>query len=265
MKRTIIAVLAGFALATVGLAQPANAVPPPLCGMPLGWYANQDEQAALPTPTEGGLKFEGKDLIHHATTGIDLADMDHVTGSFTATNAGKVVFKVETSAPYSTIITNPDGKLWSTAMSYDQDGGQGHPVAHYSDLVGKDTKPGKAHFDAASKVTTFGVGYWVEEGSTVVSEISFHGHTYDLTCKPLVAGVPKPKPTPTATHPTAPASSHPATSPPASSHPAMAGAAESLPLTGSNIWVLGTIGVAFLLAGVGAVFVAQRHRPRFTP
>jgi LPXTG-motif cell wall-anchored protein len=241
--------------------------------MPSGWYGNADEQDNLPEPAPAGLLFENKDLIHHATDPIDLADMDKVTASFTATTAGKVVFKVETTGPYSTVITNADGKVWSTAMTYDQEGGQGHPVAHYSDLVGKDTKPGKAHFDGSSKVTTFGVGYWVAEGTTTVSEIKFHGTTYDLTCK-IPTTPPTTTPTTAPTTPTAgtsqsashsasasvSASSSAAQAAPTATAPVRGG---GLPVTGASGWILFT---AAALLGVGAVLLVatRRRRSSFT-
>lgn len=154
-----------------------------------GWYVNDDETAAEPTRTFDGFTFEGKDLIHHKapSDGIDFADMDHVLYSFTATVANKVVYKMETSAPYSTIVTNADGKLWSTAMSAEQIGGQSNPVEKFTDFLGKPVKPGKVAFSGTSQVETFGVGYWVEPGATVVKSISFHGVTYPLSCKAPIA------------------------------------------------------------------------------
>lgn len=256
----IIASQGAYATTTPG---PSFATCPNLAG----WYANPDEQDQLPTPTVDGLKFEGKDLIHHATSGIDLADMDHVTASFVATTPGKVVFKVETSAPYSTIITNADGKVWSTAMTYDQEGGQGHPVAHYSDLIGKPTKPGKAQFDSASKVVTFGAGYWVEEGSTVVSSISFHGTTYPLTCKPVVeSSSPAPhsssiSPAPVKT------SAKPHTSS-SSAHPGGAagtgsGSGGALAITGPPVGLIVGGAVSLLILGGAAWFVGRRRKTTF--
>lgn len=263
MKRTTSVILASVAglLLFGGFARAAHAAEAPTCPMPTGWYANPDEQDNLPEPTAAGLRFEGKDLIHHATSPIDLADMDHVTAGFDATMDGKVVFKVETSAPYSTIITNADGKVWSTAMTYDQEGGQGHPVAHYSDLVGKDTKPGKAHFDTSSRVVTFGVGYWVEPGETVVSQIKFHGTTYDLTCTPPTT-TPTTDPTtkPPTKPTTAPPSHSPSASPSASVPPVIGGADPSLPVTGPNLLLIASTGLGLLIAGAGAVFFSRRRR-----
>jgi LPXTG-motif cell wall-anchored protein len=287
----IASLAAGFYLGTPAAMATGKPIGPTWATCPnlVGWYANADEQADLPQPTAYGLKFEGKDLIHHATSPIDFADMDHVTTTFTSTSAGKVVFKVETSAPYSTIITNADGKVWSTAMTYDQEGGQGHPVTHYSDLIGKPTKPGKPMFDSASRVVTFGVGYWVEEGSTVVKTISFHGTVYSLSCFPHS---PSASPTPTKTAsatPTATASAStspsaspkPTTAPPTvkpttatpSSPPSSSAASSAPPIltgndtTGGALPTTGPSASPFIIGGLGAIaagivlfIVAMRRR-----
>jgi len=272
-------IIAGFYLGTPALATEGSQTPGPsfeTCKNLTNWYANPDEQGDLPTPTEAGLLFEDRDLIHHAVGGIDLADMDRVNYSFDASTAGKVVFKVETSSPYSTVITNADGKLWSTAMTYDQDGGQGHPVAKYSDLVGKPTKPGKATYTSASMVVTFGVGYWVTEGSTVVSSITFHGKTYPLTCKPPVTTPPTTAPTTgTTTGPTTKPTitSKPTTRPTGSattSSPAPGGVTTTnvsdgggLPVTGPSIGWLAAGGALVLAAGGGLAFLARRRKVGF--
>jgi hypothetical protein len=255
-------------LATVGLAlaapaQASETAPAAQCPMPKDFYGNPDEQGNLPTPLYVGLFFEGKDLIHHATAPIDLADMDHVGVGFTSPdNPDKVLFKVETSAPYSTIITNPDGKLWSTAMSYDQEGGQGHPVAKYSGLVGKDTKPGKAKFSADSKVVTFGVGYAVEDGTAIVSSISFHGKDYDLTCKPPVSHTSAPAATPSSSTP----KPHTSTSHVAGAGTGVQGGSGStgaLAITGLNVWAVTGVGVGIVAVG-GALLAALTARRRIT-
>lgn len=195
MRKQIAALIAAGVMLVGGAVFTANSAMATTTGAQgacrTGWYVNPDETADSPEQVPQGFRFEGKDLIHHATTPIDLPDIKSHTGSFEATVAGKVVFKMETSNPYSTIIQNADGKFWSTAMTYDQEGGQGHPVENVSDLIGKPTKPGKAQFGEASKVVTFGVGYWVEEGSTIVTSITFHGTKYELSCTPVIAKKPK--------------------------------------------------------------------------
>ena len=259
---------AGLALATAPAASATEGNPLTYekCKNLHGWYVNPDEQAYLPEPMFAGLKFEGKDLIHHVAPsgGIDFADMDKVTHSFVSTNPGKVVFKVETSAPYSTIVTNADGKIWSTAMSYEQIGGQGNPVAEYTDLIGKPVKPGKVPFSGVSEVETFGVGYWVEEGVTTVNSITFHGTRYPLSCLPV-----RPTATPATTRPvtTAP-TTRPATATPTSarattSAPAVipAGNSTDLPVTGpsGNKLALPLI-VGMAVIGTGALLVLATRR-----
>ena len=265
----LIALLGTVAGVSLLLAFPvkAHAATPPAavvwsaCPNLRGWYVNDDETAQRPAATTDGLLFAGKNLIHHATAPIDLADMDKVTAGYSSTNSGKVVFKVETSAPYSTIITDADGKLWSTAMTADQPGGQGHPVVKYSDLVGLDTKPGKAHFDAGSAVTTFGVGYWTEDGTTTVTAIDFHGKTYDLSCHPA-----KPTPSGSSSAPTAKPSTsasnphHVSTTPaPPANGPRGGQGGPALAVTGPSWWTFAAVAVG--LSAFGSVlFIAARRR-----
>jgi uncharacterized surface anchored protein len=291
LSKTRLAVLASttlaLALGTVALALPGQATTttgPSFATCPnlAGWYANPDEQQYLPEPTVAGLKFEGKDLIHHGIgTPIDFADMDKVLYSFVATTTGKVVFKVETSTPYSTIVTNADGKLWSTAMTADQVGGQNNPVAKYTDLLDKPVKPGKVPFTGASRVATFGVGYWVEDGSTVVSSITFHGTRYPLTCAPPVTTSPTVSPTASAstsatpkpsasTSTSATATPKPSASVTTSATPrpsASSSSAAPVPTTGDDQTpVAGTLpltgpgggpGKLFLLTGLGLIMVVS--------
>lgn len=281
MKRTILiatsalALVLGFSTASLGATGDGYGGDDPngftTCANLKGWYANPDEQDDLPTPTEAGLRFEAKDLIHHKTEPIDFADMDKVSYSFASTKDGKVVFKVETSGPYSTIVTNADGKLWSTAMLPEQDGGQNKPLDKYSDFIGKPVKPGKTSYDGKSAVVTFGVGYWTADGDTVVSQIKFHGETYPLTCK---RSSPLPTVTATATattKPTATATSKPTatatktTSPAAGvAAPGGAQAGPSLPVTGPSIgWVIGS-GAAIVLAGAALLVLTRRRRIAFS-
>jgi lamin tail-like protein len=198
MNKKMRALIAGLAVAGVAalgfVALPASAEVTAAnpCGVE-GFYGNPDETPAQdPARSYKGFTFEGTDLIHHAVPsgGIDFADMDKVRYTFRATGTtDKLVYKVETSSPYSTIITQPDGKLWSTAMAYGTVGGQGNPVDKYTDLLGKPTKPGKAMFSSDSQVKTFGVGHWTETGSALLTAIMFHGTTYTLSCKvPLALG-----------------------------------------------------------------------------
>lgn len=242
---TLMATLAGaFALST-GPAQATVSDNP--CGVQ-GFYVNPDEKAYEPARTESGFLFEGKDLIHHATAPLDFPDVKPNTLSFVATVSGKVQGKMETSNPYSTINQNPDGKFWSTAMTYDQEGGQGKPVDNVSDLLGKDVKPGKVKFGETSKVVSFGVGYSVAEGETTVTSITFHGTKYDLTCK---------------TEATTPPSASPTAAQPTTSAPAI-GRGPTLPVTGASIGLTVGIGGTLLVLGGGAYLVARRRRVKFT-
>ncbi|MET0414433.1 MAG: hypothetical protein ABW022_00225 [Actinoplanes sp.] len=226
------------------------------------WYVNPDETQFAPTRTVAGFVFEGKDLIHHKTSPIDLSDIKVHTGTFEASTAGKVVFKMETSAPYSTIVQNADGKFWSTAMTYDQVGGQGSPVVNVSDLVGKPTKPGKPNLTADTKVVTFGVGYWDEAGATTVSSITFHGTKHDLTCKPKPTVTPTPTKTATPS-PTVSPSASASVSPIVTNDPPPPGAAgPSLPVTGPSLGVWVAVGVMLVIGGVVMVS-ATRRKTRF--
>jgi LPXTG-motif cell wall-anchored protein len=238
-----------------------------------GFYVNEDEKAFEPTRGLDGFTFEGKDLIHHATGPFDLADIKTHTGSFIASAAGKVVLKMETSAPYSTIVQNADGKFWSTAMTYEQVGGQGNPVEQVADLVGKPTKPGKAQMTEATKVVTFGVGYWVEPGSTVVSSITFHGVVYDLTCKATpsasasASSTVKPTASASASASARPSGSRSASTSATPSSAVIIGAGNpstSLPVTGpgSPLGII-LVGAGVILAGGALLLFTRRRKTSF--
>jgi LPXTG-motif cell wall-anchored protein len=274
--RSGIVALAAFLTCAFGFASAAQATDDKpsfaTCDNLNGWYANPDEQEDLPTPTEAGLLFEGKDLIHHQTSPLALADVK-TGGTFEATNAGKVVFKMETTNPYSTIIQNQDGKFWSSRLAVDAPGGQNKPVSVVTDMIGSETKTGNPKYTNDTHVVTFGVGYWVAEGDTVVSSISFHGNKYPLTCKP------KPTSAPTTSASTSPPTSKPTTSSPTATKPttlapttnspapgfivgsAVGGAVSgpSLPVTGPSIGVVAAVGAAVLALG-GALLVLTRRR-----
>jgi hypothetical protein len=259
-----------------GKQEPAATVDWAKCPNLDGWYVNEDETGDKPEPTADGLKFTGKDLIHRQVTPIDFTAFDNTNKSFAATgDPDKVAFKAETSAPYGNIVIQPDGKLWSTSVAVDSTGGQNHPVAHAADLFGDDVtmKPGKAKFSADSRVTTIGVGYWTEGGSTVVSSITFHGVTYPLTCKPepshSVSASPSPSASASGTH--KPSASVPA-SPSRSRSAVPAGAiggsgstGDALAITGpSTVWIA-VFAAGVLLVGGSLVYMTRRRNSRFIP
>jgi LPXTG-motif cell wall-anchored protein len=239
------------------------------CGVQ-GWYVNPDETADAPTRSTAGFFFDNKDLIHHATPPIDLPDIKTNTLSFVADNAGKVVGKMETENPYSTIVQQADGMFWSTAMTYDQIGGQGHPVDKVSDLVGTDedprpTKPGKAEYGTTTHVVSFGVGYWVADGSTTVSSIKFHGYNYDLTCKTPTTSPTSTKPSPTVTATSNPAGGlhHPI--PGKTTVRSASASGPALAITGPSTTVLVVVAGFIILGGVMLYVVTRRRKNRFVP
>jgi hypothetical protein len=194
-----------FAAALFGsllIASPAHATENVLpvatkCSSQSGWYVNPDEGDLLPTAQADGFLFEGKDLVHHqVSTPLALADVHG--GTFVASMPGKVVFKMETTNPYSTIVQNVDGKFWSSRLALDAPGGQNNPVSTVTDMIGSATKTGNPKYTDDTKIVTFGVGYWDESGSTVVHSMKFHGVNYDLTCappsKPVVTPTTKKQP-----------------------------------------------------------------------
>lgn len=281
MKNRILAVALMAVFGLFGLsAVPAQATPASdnPCKVE-GFYVNPDEKDYEPTRTEAGFLFEGKDLIHHATS-LDFPDVKTNTLSFKATVDGKVQGKMETSNPYSTINQNLDGKFWSTAMLNDQEGGQNKPVDNVADLIGKDVKPGKVKYSDISKVVSFGVGYVVETGSTTVTSITFHGTKYDFTCKiePSPTTSPTVKPTtsptvtaspthssPSATPTSVPTTTSPAPEPSTTTDVAMTPAGNNtdggdLPVTGSTLIPTAVLIGFAMVAGGGALFYVTRRR-----
>lgn len=209
MKRTLgiigATAIAGIGVfAFVGTAQ-ATTDPTNPCNVQ-GWYVNPDETEDAPTRTVDGFVFDNKDLIHHATNPLALADVHG--GTFEATVSGKVVFKMETDNPYSTIIQNADGKFWSSRIAVNALGGQNNPVATVTDMIGSETKTGNPKYTNDTHVVTFGVGYWDVPGSTVVKSISFHGTKYNLTCKVEPTKTATATPTATNTATTNPTPTH---------------------------------------------------------
>jgi hypothetical protein len=243
------------------------------CANLAGWGVPDDEQAGKPKSTVDGLEFGNASNIHHATS-LDLADVK--PGSFDTVGAvtgSKPLFKVWTTNPFTTFnLVYVDGKpmWWATAMTYEQDGGQGHPLASLDLFVGKDVKPGKPKLTGDTKAVEFGVGYGNDTGNkAVVSSITFHGKTYDLTCEP------KPEPTKTSGSPSPSASaSSSATAKPSASASSSSAAGTGLgdngtsggglPVTGAAAGGIAG-GAAVLLVAGGVLFVmARRRKVKFT-
>jgi hypothetical protein len=294
--RTIIGGLAlglGFFVALM-YGHPAGATtqpshqPAPCCTTAPEWYVNPDETALKPTQEPLGLLFDGPSLIHHAVTPVTLASAPG-DGSFGAFkfHGSMPLFKLETTAPYSTINKTPGG-YWSSKIVSGA-GSQSMPLASLADFVGK------WNYTAATMVYSFGVGYANDTGNkALVYWISFGGHKYELKC-------PKPSPSPSAsspspsvsptpsvtpTHTLSPTPTATATQPPPTTEPAptptsapttdnptpgvtdvagIGGPGGNLPTTGYNTTGVVLVGTALILLG-GALLglLAWRRRVRFT-
>jgi hypothetical protein len=157
------------------------------------WYVNPDETALKPRQLRDGLLFDGPSLIHHKPAAT--YTLAQVPGSgFQARLYEGVLplFKLETSAPYSTLNKTADGKWWSSRIASGE-GSQGQPVSSPADLVGK------WNYTAETTVLSFGVGYANDVGNkALVTSVSFGGHVYGLACRPQHhSPTPTPSETPT--------------------------------------------------------------------
>lgn len=262
MKRYLIA--AALIGAAVAVPSPASAAVDCVSG-PVGWTVNADEGDRMPTPTPAGLKFEGNDLIHHATTGT----VETLTpGSFAAAPAPDQdsFFSVEvygTDGGYGTLRWNTTTHKWNLTT-----GGQFYENADPAALVDMPT------VHRSHKVVSFGVGYTANPPgtvATVVSSVTFAEKTYSLGCtKPTVSPsptvtptkvptkVPTTKPTVTPTRPTPPTA--PTSVDPSSSPAPVAG---GLPVTGPPIYLIAIWAVGFLAMGGVLLLAVRRSRPRF--
>jgi hypothetical protein len=252
-----------------------------------GWYVNEDEEALLPEQKPGGLLFDGPSIAHHAVGGtVTLATVAE-DGAFTV--SGPVVgalplFKMETSTPYSTINKTAGGKYWSSKIGSGP-GSQAEPVDHPGDLVGKTTSNGA--YTVSTAVFSFGVGYANDSGNkALVTSVTLGQQAYPLSCPPPSASASvSASPSASASHsasPSASASASKTTAPPTTvppittlpttGSPAGGGGvtaspsrtANNLALTGSNIPLIGGIGVVLIVAGAVLSFVALRRRREFT-
>lgn len=258
MKRYLMAA----ALVAGGLLVPAAAYAtdtPATCTVPDGWYANPDEQDRIPTPTVGGLKFEGNDLIHHAAAGT-VEDLTH--GTFTAAPAPDQdsFFSVEVAGDdggYGTLRWNTTTSKWNLTT-----GGQFYENTDPAALA--DMPPAKR----SHHVVSFGVGYTANPPgavATVVSTVTYGGTSYNLKCSPPVVVTTSASASHTAS-PSASAShtAKPSASATKTSSTAAAVAGPSLPVTGSPVGLVVGTGAALMLVGAALMLVTRRRKARFT-
>ena len=201
------------------------------------WYVNADELDLLPVQTPAGFVFDGPSLVHRLlAVPVPLATAP-LNGAFTATLETGVMplFKMETTAPYSTINKTPDGKFWSSKIA----SGLGSQAQPMDTIAALGTQ---APYTIDSKVYSFGVGYANDKGNkAVVTSVTFGASKFDLTC------VPKP-------------SASASVSPSVSVRPTSPAPVASLPVTGTETWKIVLAGLLVLGAGVALVVVARRRR-----
>ncbi len=262
--RKIFATVAGLMLGA-GLAAPAHATDPDIAVnadcLP-GWYVNPDETDRKPTSTEAGLKFAGDDLVHHAVSGLSVADLK--PGEFVASPAPdqpsffSVEVNGEGSGKYGTLRWNTSTSKWNMVAN-------GGTFYEDTDPVKVVTAAGKG-----TSVISFGVGYTKNPPGTVettVVSVKFGGKTHSLKCQP------EPEPTKTSASPSpSPSVSSSASSSPSassSSNPAAGGVTEeeepTLPITGMPIHLIVAVAAGLILVGGLALGIARlRRRNRFT-
>jgi hypothetical protein len=224
--------------------------------MPTDWYPNEDEQDRAPTPVTAGLKFEGNDLIHHATSG-NLDTLTH--GTFAAAPAP------DQPSFFSVEVSGADGKYgtlrWNTQESSWEATSQGEQHHDTDPAALADVFP----LHLSHHVVSFGVGYTANPPgtvTTVVSSVTFAGKTYDLTCKPPVTATASPSPSATHASPSASVKPHITTPSPSRSAVAAAG----LPVTGPpTAWILIAAAALVSLGGLAIFLVRACQPPRFTP
>src|SRR5262245_61831571 len=229
-----------------GAAEPSFAT----CANLSGWYANADEQDRMPTATTAGLRFEGNDLIHHATT-VAVEALAHGTFHATVTPDQPSFFSVEVwdgtaTAPaagtYATLRWDVTTSKWVMVT-----GGQVYTNADPAALVDMPAIH-KGH-----TVRSFGVGYTANPPGTVTTvgdSVTFAGHTCP---RPRQAG--RSGGASGSASASAPASRSTSASP--------SSAAPTLPLTGSSPWPYVATAGGLLAAGAVLVLVARRRRTRF--
>lgn len=278
--RKILYWLAAFAVAAFALtlARPAMATETSgpsftSCANLKGWYANEDEQDRLPVATEGGLKFSGKALIHHAVS-MDLKDVkpgSYVASAAPKNNGGSTFddfFSIEvanTSAPvhYGTLryeLTGPHAGTWNI-------GG----TSLYSPVnpTGMELEEFATANNRSTNAISYGVGYpnSPSDGAEVtVSSVTFHGVKHDLTCEPPVVVTTKPSASASGSA-SATAKPKPSASR-SSSHAAGpvgggSGSGGALAITGPNGWQIGGLAAVLIAAGGGLFLLTRKRRSRF--
>ena len=214
-----------------------------------GWYVNPDEEKLLPKQYPSGLLFDGPSLVHHATGPTPLAS-GALDGAFTThyvpnlSKGVKPLFKLETTAPYSTINKTGAGAYWSSKISSGS-GSQSSPVATLAALALL------APYTDATKIYSFGVGYANDQGNAaLVTSITFDGHVYELGCK---------------ASPSASPSSNPSSNPSSvkASPSGSRSAPPSLPVTGPNATIYGGGALLLIIIGGTLFLIGRRRRVRF--
>lgn len=258
------AVVGGLFVFTLAVPASAAGPVPVVSTCHEGWYVNADEAALLPKQVQEGFLFDGPGLVHHATTPVALADVPAVGFTATSVTGAKPLFKMETTAPYSTVNVLPDGTAWSSKIDVAADGGQNKPVT--LEALGALTP-----YTDGTRVVTFGVGYGNDTGNkATVTSIKF-GTTYELTCTPTQSPSASPSPTKTVTATPSATPTKSATATPTPSRTtqapagtvtttAVAGNTGGLPVTGSKSSVLFLGGAAAVLIGAAGLLWARRNR-----
>lgn len=263
MKKILAAVMLAGGIAVMGVlaSSPAQATGDkkhtPTCGIPTGWFVNGDEQALKPKQTWEGLLFEGPSIIHHAVSPV-ISLKDGYDGGFMTSGhvqGVKPLFKLETTAPYSTV--NKVGDKWWSSKIPSGDGSQSHPVS-LSVLATK------APYTASTKITTFGVGYANDTGNKAIVTLIWYGKSkHDMKCHTSPNASASATASPTKSMSTSPTPSKSTSTAPAGTTPTLDSGTPSLPVTGAKTVVAVGVGLAAITAGVVAFVVGRRRRIRF--
>jgi hypothetical protein len=252
-------ILAGVAVAGALLipAAPASAATPDgahpvttTCAPLRAFYGNPDEKALVDNVKSGpfGFTFTGPSLVHHAMALTSLADTPkHAELSQSGTVGNPALFKLETTAPYSTVNLNtygPNaGKWWSSKIPTGP-GSQNDPVTGPADLAVL------APYTADTRVFSWGFGYANDTGNvTQIKSVTWMGVTTSLMCKLTASPLPpNPKPTKPAAKPG-----------PKKSHTAAPELAKTPGPTDSKLVWIGGVGGVLVLGGAGLI-LATRSR-----